>query len=161
MKIVKNSPCIFVRLIDYKGNDFAKEHFDVFKKNKKVWLLKMGKTVKDNFVSEVIENNGVMITKSTARNGNQFYICKIEKVDDMEEYIYPEYYNDIFYDMSIDAREIKKYGYWFKIVDMKPVDQKIVDKFETISTGRSLLECGLKFNQVSQIHAISKEDLSI
>ncbi len=161
MKILKDTPCIFIRLIDYKNNDFAKEHYNVFMKNKKVWLLKMGKTVKEEFIKTVIEKKGVLITKSTARNGNQFYICKIEKINELEDYIYPDYYKELFKEMSIDKDSIKSCGYWFKITDMKKVEHSLIDKFETISTHRSLLECGTKFNQVSQMHVVPNTDIQL
>lgn len=161
MKVLKDSKSIFVRLIDYKKNDFALEHYNVLKKNKKVWMLKFGKPIKESFIEEVIKTKGYLITKSTARNGSQFYICKIEKIDETENYIYPDYYNEIFKENSYELNEIKNIGYWIKIIDMKPIPKEIVEQFVTISTKRSLYECGTKFNQVSQIHVEALKDFEI
>lgn len=158
-KIIKDTPCLFIRLIDYKKNNFIEEHMKTFKENGIVWLLKMGKPAKETFIKDVIKNGGYLITKATARNGNDFYICKIEEYSSDEIPVYPNYYKEIFEDGYYDTNDILKLGTWFKIVELEKVEDKIIDKFVTISTGRSLLECGKKFNQVSQMHVKAKEDI--
>lgn len=161
MKIKKDSKSLFIRLVDYKRNDFAEEHYKTFLEHKKVWILKMGRRLNEEFIKDVIKDDGCLIIKSTARNGNQFYICKLNELNQDEEYIYPEYYNELFEENSYELSGIKRLGTWLKIVDMKKIDRNTVEKFETISTKRSLYECGTKFNQVSQIYVTSKENIEL
>ena len=160
-KILKDTPCLFVRLVDYKKNDFIEEHIKVFNNNGVVWLLKMGKPAKADYIKEVIKNGGGLITKSTAKNGSKFYFCNILEYNDNEELIYPEYYNEIFENEYYQQEEIKSIGTWFKITNIIEISDEIVDKFATISTNRSLLECGKKFNQVSQMHIKATVEIEI
>lgn len=161
MKIKKDTPCIFIRLVDYNKNNFIEEHIKAYEKKGYVWLLKMGKPTKDSFLKEVIKNGGGLITKATARNGNQFYFCELESIEPDDTLYYPDYYNEIFSDGYYDEDSITKIGSWFKLKSIKPITDKQVEIFKTISTNRSLLECGKKFNQVSQMHVFAEKDIEI
>lgn len=159
MKIKKNTNNIFVRLVDYNKNDYLEEHLKIFSKNGYVWLLKMGKNVSPDFLNEVIKNNGGLIIKKTAKNGNDFYFCKFESNKYDESTVYPEYYNEIFNEYATSNKS--SLGTWFKITEMKKLKVPDVKKFKTISTGRDLYECGTKFNQVSQMHVVLEQDLNL
>lgn len=161
MKIKKDVPCIFIRLVDYNKNNFIEEHIKAFKKKGYVWLLKMGKPTKDSFMKEVLKSGGGLITKATARNGNQFYYCEVESCTPDDSLYYPDYYKEIFENGFYTESDITKIGSWFKIKSINPLSDKQVDNFKTISTNRSLLECGKKFNQVSQMHVKSDKDIEL
>ena len=161
MKIKKDVPCIFIRLVDYNKNNFIEEHIKAFEKKGYVWLLKMGKPTKEDFMKEVLKSGGGLITKATARNGNQFYYCEVESCKPDKTLYYPDYYNEIFDNDYYDKNEIENIGSWFKLKSIHPITDKQVENFKTISTNRSLLECGKKFNQVSQMHVKSEKDFEI
>ena len=160
-KILKDTPSLFVRLVDYKNNNFIEEHINVFKNKGVVWLLKMGKPAKTVYVKEVLKKGGGLIIKSTAKNGSKFYFCEIKEFDESEKKIYPDYYNDIFENENYQKEEIHSIGTWFKITNILEISDDLVNKFVTISTNRSLLECGKKFNQVSQMHVKANEDIEM
>jgi hypothetical protein len=161
MNIEKDSKHIFIRLIDYKKNNFMEEHLKAFEKKGYVWILKMGKPSKIDYLKEVIENKGGLITKSTARNGNKFYYCKLDSYTPDKTLYYPEYYKEIFEDGYYDISKPDSLGTWFKVTSITEIPDSTVNKFVTISTERSLLECGKKFNQVSQMHVKAKENIKI
>ena len=161
MKVKKDIPCIFIRLIDYRKNNFVEEHIKSYKEKGYVWLLKMGKPANEKYMKEVYESGGGLILKETARNGNKFYYCELENEPDCKDLYYPDYYDEIFKDMYCSKDKIKNLGTWFKITSINPLTDKQVECFKTISTGKTLLECGRKFNQVSQMHVKSDVDLEL
>ena len=61
-----------------------------------------------------------------------------------------------FYELD----DLKKDGFWVKVEEFLELDNKIVDKFVTSSTKRSLLECGTKF-RVTHMNVEPIVDLEI
>ena len=161
MIIKKDTPCLFIRLGDYNKNDFLEEHLKTLKEKGEVWLLKMGKPVKENFIKYVAEQKGGLILKSTSKHGNKFYYCIFEPDDFMDKKIFPDYYNDIFNDNYYFKSNLSELETWFKIKKIIYLNNEQVEKFKTISTDRSLYECGLKYHQVSQMHVKASCDINI
>jgi len=158
--IKKDSPCLFLRLVDFKKNNFIQEHIKTLNSKKCVWLLKMGRPIKKEFIKNIIEQNGVLILKETARNGNKFYCCKISSNDPFsEKLIYPDYYNDLFEENSFT--NIENLGNWFKITQIKELSDKDVKAFVTNTTGKDLYECGMKYTQVPQFYLHNNKNLEI
>mgnify|MGYP000911594202 CR=1 FL=1 len=159
MKLKKGTKGLFLKISDYKNYNYAKEHFECYEKNKFVWMLKMGRIINKDTINELIKNDGVLIIKSTVKNGNQFYLCKIEKYDLDENFIYPQYYNELFKNEYYDLEDLKRNNTWIKINYMKPIDMTIVDKFITSSSKRPLRE-GCMY-RVSHIYIESIDDINI
>ena len=159
MKIKKNTKGLFLKMSDYKNYDYSKEHFECYKKNGFVWMLKIGRSINPKTINEIIKNNGFLIIKSTVKNGNQFYLCKIEKCSIDEEIIYPEYYNELFKNEYYDLEELKRNNTWIKINFMKPIEMDIVNKFIISSSQKPLIE-GCMF-RISHIFIENIEDIEI
>lgn len=159
MNIKKNTKGLFLKISDYKNYDYAKEHYECYKRNGYVWMLKIGRTIKSDTINEIIKSNGVLIIKSTVKNGNQFYLCKIEKCVIDEEIVFPEYYYELFENEYYDLDDLKRNNTWLKINYMSPIDMEVVNKYIISSSKRPLIE-GCMF-RVSHIFIENTEDVKI
>lgn len=160
MKIKKDTPCIFVRLVDFEKNNYLLEHIKTLENNKYVNLLKMGKPIKKDFMDKIYKENGILILKETKRSGNNFYAAVIES-GDIDEYIYPEYYNEMFKIRNLTLEYTKINGFWFKIKKIIKMENEVVKNFVTISSNKNLLECGTRYNQVPQFYVKAVKDIEI
>ncbi len=160
MKINKEKPCLFIRLTNYEDYSFIKEHEKVIKEKGHVWILKIGQKVNPQYLSKVLEEHGLLIMKTPAKEGHKFYACELKDIDPNNIDIYPEYYNDFLYYNGYDIETFKEVGYWFKIDEMKEIPDSTVEKFEVSSTKSNLLKVG-KETRVVQMYVEPKDNITI
>lgn len=159
-KIKPETPHLFLRLNNYNGYDFIKEHKNCIDKNGYVWLLKVGKTINRDFIKSIIEKNGGIILKSSAKDGNKFYYCNLldyEIPKNDKEFIFPEYYKEFFDYEGYNLNDLKNTGYWFKISEIKEIDRKIVDSFVICNGKKPMLDVALYTRVVHMYIENSKE----
>ena len=162
MIIEKETPCVFLRIPNFnRKTDIVNEHIKVLNKYKKVFLMKMGRGIKNSFLEKIYEENGYLILKNASKYGNKFYICHIEKIKDNEKYVYPEYYNDIFEGMGISFEKAKKESMWLKIVSMTEVDEQVISNFKTLTNKKSVFECAMKLFQVSIMYGSAEKRIEV
>ena len=162
MKIKKDTPCVFLRIPNFnRKTDIIEEHKKVLKDNNKVFLMKMGRGIKESFLESIYEEKGFVILKNASRYGNKFYLCNIEKINENEKYVFPDYYNDIFDGMRISLEKAKKDSLWLKVVSMIEVDDYVIDNFKTLTNKKSIYECAMKLFQVSIMYGTAEKEIEI
>lgn len=146
-EIIKNGTHhIFLRLNDFRGNNYIEEHRNVIGKYGYTWLLKMGKTINKEYLENIIEEKGGVILKSSAKRGNKFYYASLESTDISKDdkLIYPEYYEEYFNYEHYSLEKVITEGHWFKINDMIELSDENVNKF-VINKGRKpMYECAIE-----------------
>ena len=162
MKIKKDTPHLFIRLNNYEHFNFIDEHKKCLEDKGYVWILKIGKTINRNYINDIIESGGGLIIKSTKKDGNQFYLCRVLSAnpEDDKELYYPEYYNELFYYEGYNLNDLKRNAYWFKIDSMIPIDYNIVDKFVVGKFNKRLTSLALE-TRVVHMYTKNKEDITI
>ena len=162
MIINKETPCVFLRIPNFnRKTDIIEEHRKVLEKNKKVFLMKMGRGINDTFLEKIYDENGYVILKNASVYGNKFYICNIEKIKENEKYIYPDYYDDIFEGMGISFSKAKEDSLWLKIISMTEVGNEVIDNFKTLKNKKSIYECATKLFQVSIMYGSAEKKIEI
>ncbi len=162
MIIKKDTPCVFIRIPNFNRNtDIIKEHIEVLKNHKSVFLMKMGRGIRADFLDDIISKKGYLILKNASKYGNKFYLCNLENIRKDEKYVYPDYYNDIFEGMGITLDTAKKDSLWLKIISMKEVDGSIVDNFKTLKNHKSIYECALNLFQVSIMYGSAEKNIEL
>ena len=161
VKIKKGTPCLFLRVSDFKRYNFIEEHLKVLKENNYVWLLKFGKNVKSDYLNKLKETNGGLILKSSPKNGNKFYYCLYDNVEVDDSLLYPDYYDEVFEHENYSIDDLIKTQSWFRIIKIIPIPEKELKKIETTSSHKLLCESALKCHQVSQIKAEVTEEINI
>ena len=161
MKINKGTPCLFLRISDFKKYNFLEEHKKILDKEGFVWLLKFGKNVKPDYLKELKNNKGGLILKSSPKNGNQFYYCLFDKTEVDDSLKFPNYYNEVFEHENYYLEDLVKTQSWFRITKMFPIDDNLLKNIETCSSHKLLKESALKCHQVSQIKAEVIKDIEL
>lgn len=130
-KIKKDTPHIFLRIGDYLDYDYIDEHKKIDKEYGSVWMLKIGKTINKKYLDSIIETNGGVILKKSIKKGNQFYYADLISVDILNEkdIHYPKYYDEYLYYEGYRLEDILQSGYWFKLKNIREIDDDIVNKF--------------------------------
>lgn len=161
MIIEKGTPCLYIKITNYDKKNYVIEHKNALEKKGYVWLLKMGQKVKESFLKEIIKKDGVLILKSSPKNGNKFYLCKFDsfKVDDT--LYFPDYYNEILRNLYCSLDELKEEASWFRLTRIEEVDNDIIKKFSTISTKKDLYTVALRAKQLSQMYVEANEKIII
>lgn len=160
MKINKDRPCLFIRLTNYEDYSFIKEHEKVIKEKGHVWILKIGQKVNPTYLKKVIEEHGLLIMKTPAKEGHKFYACELKDIEPKNIDVYPDYYKEFLYFNGFDLDTFKEVGYWFMVEKMKHISDDIVEKFLVSSTKSNLLKVG-KETRVVQMYVEPKEDVVI
>lgn len=161
--LTKETPHLFLRLNDFNGYNYIEEHKKVIEKEGFVWLLKVGKTINQEFVKKIIEGKGGIILKSSVKNGNKFYYCDLldnQVPEKNTELIYPKYYDEYFESEAYDVEDMKKSGYWFKITNLKEIKESDVYKFRICKGHKPMLDCAL-YSRVVHMYVENREDMNI
>lgn len=146
MKIIKKeTPHLFLRIGDYEHYDYIDEHMKVYKQYGYVWLLKIGKTINKEYLKSIIEKKGGILLKKPAKKGNQFYYADLISIDINcdKDIKYPSYYDEYLYYEGFNLDDVKKNGYWFKITNIRKIDNDIVSKFIINSNNKSMIDYAL------------------
>lgn len=163
MKIInKETPHLFLRIGDYEDYDYIDEHIKVEKQYGYVWLLKIGKTINKEYLKRIIETNGGIILKKTAKKGNQFYYADLLSVDinDEKEIKYPSYYDEYLYYEGFSIDDVKKNGYWFKLSNIRKINNDTVSKFIVNSNNKSMINYALN-TRVVHMYIKNESELKI
>lgn len=162
-QIKKETPHLFLRLNNFLNYSYLAEHKKVMDEKGYVWLLKIGKTINQDFVKRIIEEHGGIILKSSVKDGNKFYYCDLldNKVpEDNTEFYYPEYYNEFCEYEAYDINELKKTGYWFKIANMREITEDDVYNFRICKGHKPMLDCAL-YSRVVHMYVENRIDMEL
>ena len=161
MDIKKDCKCMFLRIPSfYRNLDVIEEHLDIFRKHKELWIMKMGKKPDQDYLEEVIKNNGGLIIKKASKFGNQFYFAKLESISPNNKLIYPEYYNEIFKNMNKKLEDTFEDSVWFKVTEIYKLTMDDVGTFVT-KKGTSLYEAATHLYQVSYMYVNAKHSIKL
>lgn len=139
MILKKGTPILFLRLSNYKGNNFVIEHKKIIKENKFTWMLKLGRKIDKSYLKKVIECNSGIIIKESGKTNYNFYFCKLESVNYDDSLVFPEYYYDYLNNQFFDIDYAQKEGNWFKITSISKIEEKDIDKI-VISSKKTALK---------------------
>lgn len=159
----KETPHLFLRLNNFENYNFIEEHKKVMDKYGYVWLLKIGKTINQEFVKKVIAEKGGIILKSSVKDGNKFYYCDLlsnEVPENDKELIYPNYYNEFFEYEAYNLEDLKKSGYWFKIANMREITEDDVYNFRICKGHKPMLDCAL-YSRVVHMYVENRNETDI
>lgn len=134
MILKRNTPVLFLRLSNFKNNDFVLEHKKIILNNGMTWMLKLGRKIDKKYLEEIIKCNSGLIIKESGKENFNFYFCKLESIKYDNSSIFPEYYYDYLEDQYYDLDYAIKEGNWFKITEIIKIDEYDVDKFIISST---------------------------
>lgn len=163
MKNLKQyTPHLFLRLNNFEEYNFIDEHKKLIESKGYVWLLKIGKTINQEFVKKIIEEGGGIILKSSAKNGNKFYYCDLlsNDINSENKIVYPEYYNEFFEYEAYNLEDLKKTGYWFKITNMRDITEDEVYKFRICKSHKPMLDSAL-YTRVVHMYVENDRDMKI
>ncbi len=156
--IKAKTPVMFIRVPDYEDFDSIEEHIKILKKNKYVWMVKLGRYPNPKFLDILSKNNGLLLIKSTPKHGNKLYLCEIDLNNTNAIDIYPEYYDDIFKYYGYNTSTVLKEFFWIKIKSFIPIKKEILNSFEIISTKTNLMDAVFN-SRAPQVYAEAKEDV--
>ena len=113
-----------------------------------------------NYLKDIIDNKGGIILKKTAKRGNQFYYADLISIDAKSEknIQYPKYYDEYLYYEGYNLEDIKENGYWFKISNIRKIDNNKVEHFIINSNKKSMLDYALNTRVV---HMYIKNDIDL
>ena len=162
MIIKKDTPVIFLRIPNFERKyNIIDEHIKVLEKNGYVDLMKLGKRPNELRVTDLFKLKGYLILKSASKFGNKFYLCTVEKINEQKKYCYPEYYNNIFYNMNSSLDKMKEEAFWIRITNMKEVESTIIDNFKTYSKKTSIYDSAMSLYQVSTMYGFAEKEMKI
>lgn len=140
MIIKKNTPCMFIRVPDYKNYNAIDEHIKILKTNEYVNMIKLGRYPNADIINKITEKSGVIILKTTPKNGNRLFICIVDLKNGKNNINIPQYYEELFEEENYSMSELLKNYFWIKILNIYEVDKSVLDKFETYSTKKKLTD---------------------
>lgn len=142
--IKKNTPFLFLRIPDYKKYNAIDEHIKKIDECGFVWLIKLGRCPNYKFIKQFIEQGGNLILKSSPKNGDKFYLFKVETVDPKGKIIIPDYYNELFDKEFYDLDLLMKTALCLKLVSYKELSNEQLKNMVTISKQTSFVEAVIK-----------------
>ena len=141
MKLKEKTPCLFLKLANYKKYDYIEEHQKTLNENGSVWILKIGREINKEFIRSIIEKDGGIILKTPARINNKYYYCKLINNKPTKEIVYPKYYDEYLKYEGYNFEDTLKNENWFEIDSMEEMDPEDVEKIVIIKTQNKIVDC--------------------
>lgn len=110
-----------LRINSPQDHPFFEEHYNILKKNKSVWFLKLShytKNINVDTIKRTIKNGNYVLIRDSKENNSNSYLCTFDDLS-LEHALnnYPKYY---------DSQNIKT-GLWVHITSIEKIDN--VDKY--------------------------------
>ena len=158
--IEKGKSCLFLRIPDYYEHNAIEEHIKTINEKGYTWLLKLGNYPNHNFLKRFMNDGGLLLLKTTPRNGNKFYIFKVTSISYDGDNTFPSYYDDLLEKEGYTITELKSNFLWLKLESYKKVSIDFVNNFETISNNKPMINSIMK-SRAPQVYGQAIKDIEI
>ena len=160
MVIKKESNCLFIRIPDFLKYNAIEEHIKIIKEKGFTWLLKLGNYPNRDFMKKFMLDGGFLIVKSTPRNGNKFYVFKVESIDYDNDCTFPLYYDELLDYYGYTPSDVKKNFLWLKVVEYKELPVNLMDAFITLSNKKPMINAIMR-SRAAQIYGQTIIDINL
>lgn len=148
---------LVLRYSQFRNYDFLSEHKSIIDRLGYVWMLKLGKTVPEYRMKEILAETQAIILKAPKSQGGNYLIAVFDDFYNgkaPKELLFPNYYNemvDTSYEYSLE-------GTWIKTISVREMTNEEVKKIFLVSNDKNI-EDVMKSTRSALLYAYSTEDI--
>lgn len=158
--IKEDSTCLFLRVPDYKNYNSIEEHIKKINECGYVWMVKLGKYPRRDYLKRFMHDGGILILKTTPKNNNKYYAFKVSSLIPENELIIPNYYKDLFEDEGYDISMLKNTHLWLQLDWYKEISEDKLNNYVTLST-KNAFSSAILHSRAPLIYGISSKQFEL